>query len=282
MASWFTPRRWSLCRALAVCVGSVIGACHAAAQTPVNMRAHYDIYMTHVRVGEITWAVSFADQGYLASANGKASGVFSVLLSGEGAVTTHGAVVGAKLQPTTVTTTVTDDDGRVEVHMTYENGLLKNVDDHGPPPKAGRVVVTPTLLRNVTDPLSAMLVPVEGDAFARPNCDRTLMIFDGRRRYNLVLSFNRVDTMKVTRGYAGRVLVCGVVLRALAGYDPDSLLVKYLAGKTDLELWFAPVAGAGVIAPVRAVMPTLIGTLELRAIEFKPAGPQAARGSGAR
>jgi hypothetical protein len=85
--------------------------------------------------------------------------------------------------------------------------------------------------------------------------------------------------MTVERGYAGPALVCGVVLRALAGYNPDSLLVRYLAGKDDLELWFAPVAGLKIIAPVRALMPTLIGTLELRATEFEPAGPQAAGGS---
>jgi hypothetical protein len=267
-----------LCQALLVCVSVLTGASHAAAQAPVKMQAQYDIYMTHVRVGEITWMANFADQGYLASASGKASGVFSVLINGEGAVNTQGVVSDGKLRPATVTTTVSDDEGRVEVRMSYENGVLKNVDDHGPPPKPGRVAVTPALLSNVTDPLSAMLIHVSSETFARANCERTLKIFDGRRRYDLVLSYNRVDTMKVERGYAGRVLVCGVVLRALAGYDPDSLLVKYLAGKTDLELWFAPVAGAGVIAPVRAVMPTLIGTLELRAIGFEPAGPQAASG----
>jgi hypothetical protein len=85
--------------------------------------------------------------------------------------------------------------------------------------------------------------------------------------------------MQVAHGYGGPVLVCGVVLRALAGYNPDSLLVRYLAGKDDLELWFAPVAGLAVMAPVRALMPTLIGTLEIRATEFEPAGPQAKHGS---
>ena len=72
----------------------------------------------------------------------------------------------------------------------------------------------------------------------------------------------------MARGYAGRVLVCGVVLRPIAGYKPDSLLVRYLAGKIDLELWFAPIAGMQVMAPVRALMPTLIGTMDIEANEF--------------
>lgn len=279
MASRFTLRRRTLCKALVACVGAMIGAAGAAAEAPVNLAAHYAIYMTHIHVGELTWAVDFSDQTYLALANGKASGVFSVLISGEGSVTTHGAIVGGQLIPASVTTSVTDDEGHSEVRMTFEDGAVKKVDDKGAPPNPDRIRVTPDLLRHVADPLSAMLIPVDGDVFAHANCDKTLRIFDGRRRYNLVLSYKRVDNMKVTHGYDGRVLVCGVVLRALAGYNPDSLLVRYLAGKTDLELWFAPVAGLPIMAPVRALMPTLIGTLEFRATEFEPAGPQAKHGA---
>jgi hypothetical protein len=279
MAARFTPHRRTLCKALVACVAAMIGAVGTAAETPVNMTARYAIYMTHIRVGEITWAVYFSDQTYLASANGKASGVFSVLISGEGSVTTHGAIADGRLVPTMVTTSVSDDEGHSEVQMTFENAVLKHVDDHGPPPSSDRVQVTPELLRHVTDPLSAMLIPVGNDVFAHANCDKTLRIYDGRRRYNLALSYKRVDKMQVTQGYSGPVLVCGVVLRALAGYNPDSLLVRYLAGKADLELWFAPVAGLPIMAPVRALMPTLIGTLEFRATEFEPAGPQAKHGA---
>jgi hypothetical protein len=35
-----------------------------------------------------------------------------------------------------------------------------------------------------------------------------------------------------------------------------------------MELWFAPVAGAPVMAPIRVVMPTLLGTLEIAADQF--------------
>ena len=72
-------------------IGAMIGAGGVKAETQVNLAAHYVITMTHVRVGDLTWAVNFSEKIYLASANGKASGVFSVLVSGEGALTTHGA-----------------------------------------------------------------------------------------------------------------------------------------------------------------------------------------------
>ena len=62
--------------------------------------------------------------------------------------------------------------------------------------------------------------------------------------------------------------MCGVVLQPIAGYRADSMLVKYVAGRRDLELWFAPIVGTSFIAPIRVLMPTLIGTLEIAADQF--------------
>jgi Protein of unknown function (DUF3108) len=262
------PGRSSICKALLACLGLVTGAGALDAETPVNLAAHYVITMTHVQVGEITWVVNFSDKTYLASANGKASGVFSVLVTGEGSFTTHGALTGGRLIPTTARSDITDDDGIYEAELTFENGDLKRVQDRGAPPPPDRVRVSQELLRRVTDPLSAMLIPVERGAMVPANCDKTLRIFDGRRRYNLALSYKRKDKVKLARGYGGAVLVCAVVLRPIAGYHTDSLLVRYLAGKDDLEIWFAPIAGLPIMAPVRALMPTLIGTMDIQANEF--------------
>jgi hypothetical protein len=242
-----------------------------AAPAPINMKAHFEIIMTHIQVGELTWTVVFADGSYLASASGKASGVFSVLVKGEGSVTTHGSMANGHMVPATSRSEVSDDDGAYNVTLTFANGAVTHVADHGAPPPQDRVRVTQNLLHNVADPLSAMLIPYASNAFAPANCDRTLRIFDGRRRYNLALSYKRVDKIKMARGYDDKALVCNVVLRPIAGYKVGSLLVRYLAGKDDLEMWFAPVAGIAVLAPVRALMPTLIGTMDIRADEFKAA-----------
>jgi Protein of unknown function (DUF3108) len=119
--------------------------------------------------------------------------------------------------------------------------------------------------------LSAVLIPTKAGpgVLSSADCNHVLMIFDGRRRYNLALSFGRMDKVKVSRGYAGPILVCGVILQPIAGYRSDSLLVKYVAGRRDMELWFAPVAGSTVMAPVRVMMPTLIGTLKIEADRFE-------------
>ena len=62
--------------------------------------------------------------------------------------------------------------------------------------------------------------------------------------------------------------MCGFILQPIAGYRADSMLVKYVAGRRDLELWFAPIVGTSFIAPIRVMLPTLLGTLEIAAERF--------------
>ena len=55
--------------------------------------------MTGVSIGQIVWLVAIGDQRYTTSANGKASGVLSVLVNGEGSVDTRGNVEDGRLAP---------------------------------------------------------------------------------------------------------------------------------------------------------------------------------------
>ena len=41
-------------------------------------------------------------------------------------------------------------------------------------------------------------------------------------------------------------------------------------------MWFAPIAGVAIMAPVRALMPTLIGTMDIRADKFTTRNARAA------
>ena len=261
-------------RAMLACAALALCADGAAAQTMLNLNMHFGIVMTHVQVGELNWTVYLSDGAYLASANGKASGVLSVLVKGEGSVTTHGSLVAGRLVPQNSRSHVSDDDGTYDVSLTFDGGELTDVAETGAAPPQDRVPVTKDMLHGVSDPLSAMLIPYGSDAFAPANCDRILHIFDGRRRYDLALSYKRLDKIEMKHGYDGKVLVCNVVLHPIAGYRVGSLLVRYLAGKGDLEMWFAPIAGVAIMAPVRALMPTLIGTMDIRADKFQVTGAQ--------
>ena len=250
-----------------VCV--LIDASSAHAQGKVN--AHYTISMTGVIIGEITWRIDIGAALYSMSASGKASGVLSMLMNGEGSVAAQGSIAADRLNPSSYKSTITDDDGTITLQMTFADGIATEQITPQPPEHSDRVPITDNDRRGVTDPLSAVLLPTTlgGGVLAASDCSRTLKIYDGRRRYNLALSHGRLDKVTVEHGYSGPILVCEVVLQPIAGYRADSMIVKYVAGRRNMELWFAPIAGTSIMAPVRVLMPTLIGTLKIQADQFE-------------
>lgn len=276
------------------------------ARADARLNGHYVISMIGVTIGHITWTTDVAAGAYRTTANGKASGALSMLVNGEGQIATSGTMTtspagpGAasvlRLTPSFFTSNVVEDGEATGLQMTFDKGSVKTLRiDAASKKKAredGRIPVTEADRQNVSDPLTAMLIgtPLDANPLTPAACDRLLEVFDGQRRYNLVLSYKRIDQIKVDVGYAGPVLVCGVMLKPIAGYRADSMLVKYAGGKRDMEIWFAPMASTPLIAPVRLVMPTLIGTLEIEADRFEtialkpipasPAEPPVSRNPG--
>jgi len=254
---------------LAAPVCALFVANPARAQGKVD--AHYTISMTGVTIGQITWRIDIGDTLYATTATGKASGVLSALMNGEGSVTAKGNVVADRLDPTSFASAITDEDGAIKLEMTFADGIASEQITPQPPVHPDRLPVTDADRRGVSDPLSAVLIVTKlgGGTLAASDCNRTLKIFDGRRRYNLALAYGHMDKVTIERGYSGPILVCSVVLQPIAGYRADSMIVKYVAGRRNMELWFAPIAGTSVIAPIRVLMPTLIGTLKIQADKFE-------------
>jgi hypothetical protein len=111
-------------------------------------------------------------------------------------------------------------------------------------------------------------VPGSGEIVAPQACQRTLSVFDGRMRYDLVLSFSRFEVARSQAGYQGPVVVCAVRFSPIAGYVPSRYALKYLADLRDMEMWLAPISGTRVLAPYRASVPTPIGVGVLEATQF--------------
>jgi hypothetical protein len=49
------------------------------------------------------------------------------------------------------------------------------------------------------------------------------------------------------------------------------MVLKYIAGRRDIEIAFAPMAGARYLAPLRLTVPTLLGTIAIEAMQFETA-----------
>src|SRR5262245_54787531 len=179
-----------------------------------SLDAQYGINMTGVPIGHADPHVDIGNNFYETSANGKTSGVFSVLVNGEGSFATSGGIVDGQLAPTKFTSKIVDEGGKTELRVTYAAGVAEASIIQEPAKRHKLLPVNDADRRGATDPLSAVLIPANtrDGLLESANCNRVLLIFDGQRRYNLVLAYVRLDKINTESGYSGGVLVCGALL----------------------------------------------------------------------
>jgi hypothetical protein len=248
------------------------------AQAEGKLEARYAVSVAGIKIGKLDWTVNIDRDSYTSAASGKASGVMSALVSGEGAVATRGSIRDGRPVPESFTSSIVHDGDKSDTKMVLDGGDVKDVTAETEKPAPDRVPLSAASRHGIVDPVTALLIPMAGayDVATKDACQRTLPIFDGRRRYDLTLSFKRMDHVKAEKGYAGPVAVCAVAYKPQAGHRASSKLVKYLAGGRDIELWLAPVPGARLVVPFRASVASMVGNLVIEAVQFDVATHTAA------
>jgi hypothetical protein len=262
-------------RAIAGIFAALVIAFAGAAHAQAKLTAKYTISVARIPIGEVDLLLDLGGDQYTATGSGHASGVLRVLASGEGRFTTHGLVKDGALAPTEFSATTKSADDNADIKMVLDGGNVTELSVTTPPASDDRVPLTDAHRQGVTDPLSAFLIVVggSGDVLASDACARTLPIFDGRRRFDLALSFKRKDKVATDKGYTGAVVVCAVKFKAIAGYRASSPLVKYLSDGRDIELWLAPITGTRLLGPFRLSVASMLGNLVIAASTFDVVAP---------
>jgi hypothetical protein len=265
MRSRFAKVLGSLAAGL-LAAASIASPAHAQAR----FEARYTLSMSGVAIGKLTWRTQLGTADYTTSANGGITGFLSLFVSGEGNVTSKGQIKDGRPRPLSFVSAVVREDEKVNVQMAFDGARVRDLKVEEPPLESDRVPIDASHKTGVIDPLSAFLIPGSSDdPIARESCERTLPMFDGRRRYDLTLSFKRTDAIKSDNGKPSAVLVCAIKFTPMSGHRSSSPLIKFLAEGRDIEVWLAPVTGTRILAPVRLSVASLVGNLVLQANQFE-------------
>ena len=241
----------------------------ASAQGRLDGR--YVATLAGVPVGESTWVIDIGEDQFSAVATSMTTGLLRMFAASDGITTSRGTVRGDNLSPTLFVSTARSDNQVEEVKLVMSAGVVKDMLVEPPTvPHSGLVPVMEAHRRSVVDPLSAALIRVRGtdDPVGAEACRRTLPVFNGHLRFDLQLSFNRIETVHPQRGYQGPVAVCTVRFVPIAGHVSDNPAIEYLAAAPDNEMWLAPIAGTRVVVPYRISIPTPLGRGVLEATQF--------------
>jgi hypothetical protein len=290
-----TWRRGALAKVLPRALPSALAVLWAAAPVglaPVGLSApafaatlevHYGLWLAGLPIGSAELNGAFDGPQYRLDLKARLSGL-GALVGGDGSGTASGAMTGPRPTPSAFAARARTSAGERTLRIGLASGNAVAVDIDPPlEDKPDRVPLAELHKRAVIDPLSAVVAPAatRGALTDPANCSRTVPVFDGATRFDVVLSYGGTRNVEKA-GYSGPVLVCNVRYVPIAGHRLHRPGTKFMAENRDISVWLAPVEGARVLVPFRISVRTMIGTSVVEATRWSVDGPQVVPTSGQR
>jgi hypothetical protein len=251
-------------------LGAAALALAGASAHATTLKADYAVTLAGFAIATADLVSTIDGTSYTTQFQARTTGLAGVFASGKGGAVASGSLAGGRPVPARFALTSRTSSSQVAVTMALAQGNVAQVDIVPPlEPKPDRVPLGEGHKRGVVDPVSAVLMPVQakGGPADPANCNRTIPVFDGAGRYDLVLSFAETRQAEVP-GYRGPVLVCKIRYVPLAGHRSERPGTKFMMQNEDMSVWLAPVAGARVLAPLRIAVRTMLGMSVAEATRF--------------
>lgn len=236
----------------------------AAAQ---SFRSEYSVSLLGFTIARSSFDSSFLGDKFSVRGSVASAGLAQIFDSTKGTISSSGRFAGNDPRPAAYVTNYTSGRKKQKTQISFSGGNVSKTVNIPPLKKRGDewVPVGPGDLRDVTDPISATLVRAD-----RPKdvCRRTVKMFDGEMRANLVLDYLSTDPVTLP-GYTGDAITCNARFVPVAGYKKNHKSIDYLSNRSKITVMFAPVSTTGIYAPVYATIGTQIGTITIRAKKFE-------------
>ncbi len=257
--------------ALTLAVGGTGFSASAQPQITTHLTIGYQVALGGFDLGRVDVNARITNNTYQLDAFIKTAGLAEQFLETTFALESQGVFSGNRVKPARFVSTYTEPDASRRVELLYPHGTAPLMsatpayrDGFGPNIGANDVLMT-------QDPISALLLPTSN---ASP-CNRTLPLFDGRRRYDLHLSpdgrpgnLEGMSEINDPESYSGPVMRCSVKMIPVAGYE-RKVLIKLLERDDSIKVWLAPIDGGRFWVPVRLTLRTPFGGAVMRASQFE-------------
>ena len=221
----------------------------------------YQIEWGHITLGEASVSLTEEDGRYTLQGQGRTEGAFALLFDWRGRVRTEG---------------IASNDERRSLWLSHEgvrNGkrLLTRVDwtedgtprtETDPPPDREEVTQVPARSTvGTSDPFTA-LMRVLDNLQKKGRCEGDARVWDGRRRYDLVVEHGGVEELVADRSwaYAGPTVKCRWSIDRIGGFWRQSSPWRVKDDEGERWLWAAGIAD-GRFVPVRFEVETGFGTI---------------------
>jgi hypothetical protein len=238
------------------------------AATPQPLILRYEAYAAGLPVVSFDFRLDESGVGYVVGGQIRAVGLLGLFYTFAMQAESQGAIAVADLSP------------RFHEHRLHSRGRDRHarLDFAGdgtvtaalvPAEESDRPKPTAQQMLHTVDPLTAILVI--GHAVAQAGrCGGTVAVFDGRRRYDLVLTDDGSERLEASPAYAyaGEVRRCLVAAVKIAGFSFDH---DYSPHTSNGRVWLAAPRPGAPALPVRIDFSSSWGAIEVRMIGIGPA-----------
>jgi hypothetical protein len=239
-----------------------------------TLEARYEVTYTGITIGQGSLVTEITDDGYSVAGSAAVTGILQVITAAKGTAAARGQFVDGRAAPVSYSVTSESKEKSQEIRLAGAAGVVRDVMILPTPAESkDRVPVTEEHRAGVVDPMSALLMAVPGNAdLTGPDaCNRTVPIYDGRERYDLLFTYERTEAAKGVKGYNGPLTVCRVTYQPVAGHRANRKQVKELSENRNIFVWLAPIAGTRVLVPLRVNFGSKIGVFTVQATQFSSA-----------
>ncbi len=230
----------------------------------------YRISLLDLTVGSAQLTGDLGGGQYKINLNAKGSGLIGWLAGASGEGWSMGSASGSRVMPTSHGLSFRNSKGEFNLRMTLAGGTISKIMIDPPLiPRDDRVPVQEAHMRNVIDPVGALvfLQAMRGAALDTNSCNRTLPVFDGVGRFDIILTYKETKQVKVP-GFEGPILVCSVRYKPVSGHRTNRPVIAFMEENRDIETWLALVPGTRALVPLRIHVKTMVGTLDIEATRF--------------
>ena len=247
--------------AVAALTAAATVSVHAA---DTRYQSDYRITLGILPVARASFVTEVDKSAYTISGKFSASGIVDVFTDISAQTTVSGTLHDNKMDAQRYSLVYKTGRSTKTYEVRYAGGNVTETEMKPTPktPPKNWVPVMPEDLLAVFDPIGGLIIP-QGETI----CPRTVPIFDGESRMDLVLSPKGTDTMKVG-GTKVDAVVCSVRYVPKSGFRKGRDDIEYLRKATDMEIWFAKSDTLKVYAPVYARVPSRMGPIYVTAVTF--------------
>jgi Protein of unknown function (DUF3108) len=260
-------RGWSVFRCLIAVAAAILPLDHAGAigpNWPTEFTATYNLSFGGFEVGTYRFNAHFNNGSYDAVSKGEVSAFFGAFkwagnFSGKGALEPSG------LRPDAFEMSYKKKKKFVSVKIGFADRTVSSVAlVPNKPPSPDTILLKPENLKNVFDPMSAMISV--SDAGPANACNRVIPVFDGKARYDLHFTFKGREplTERYPSGQPRELILCRVKYVPIAGHKPKDFTDPWI-DYNNIEFALRAVPKAGIYVPYRITIPSPIGSAVMTA-----------------